>query len=78
MFNLMEDHDIYAKYVSLVKKNRGIRIKKKSDHVKYVQENTYIICNSIEHVSQNFPTLPAYKNVSMTKSILYTLSRNQT
>ena len=58
MFNLREDHDLYAKYASLAKKIEALKLKK-SDQVKSVQETTCIICNSIKHVTQTCPTLPA-------------------
>ncbi|XP_052299939.1 uncharacterized protein LOC127903649 [Citrus sinensis] len=56
--NLREDHDLQAKFASLVRKVEALE-HKKSDQVKSVQEIACNICNSNDHFTQECPTLPA-------------------
>ncbi|XP_052289053.1 uncharacterized protein LOC127899634 [Citrus sinensis] len=58
--NLREDHDLQAKFASLVRKVEALE-HKKSDQVKSVQEIACNICNSNDHFTQECPTLPALK-----------------
>ncbi|XP_024035548.1 uncharacterized protein LOC112096355 [Citrus clementina] len=58
--NLREDHDLQAKFPSLVRKVEALE-HKKSDQVKSVQEIACNICNSNDHFTQECPTLPALK-----------------
>ncbi|KAK9211927.1 hypothetical protein WN943_001306 [Citrus x changshan-huyou] len=58
--NLREDHDLQAKFASLVRKVEALE-HKESDQVKSVQEIACNICNSNDHFTQECPTLPTLK-----------------
>ena len=58
--NLKEDHDLQAKFASLVRKVEALE-HKKNDQVKSVQKIACNICNSNDHFTQECPTLPALK-----------------
>ena len=57
---LREDHDLQAKFASLVRKVEALE-DKKSEQVKFVQEIACDICSSNDHLTQNCPTLLALK-----------------
>jgi hypothetical protein len=38
MYNLREDHDLQAKFLSLVRKVKGLELKKKGGQLKFIQE----------------------------------------
>ena len=61
IYNLRDDHDLQAKFASLVRKVEGFE-NKKSDQVKFVQEIACNVCSSNnDHFTQDCPTLPALK-----------------
>ena len=68
MFNLREDHDLFAKYASLGRKVEALETKK-TEHVKTIQEVACHICNSNKHLTQNCPTLLHCKIVFQTKLV---------
>jgi hypothetical protein len=58
MHNLREDHDLQAKFASLVRKVEALELKK-SGHIKSVQEIVCQICETNEH--NKYPTLPSFR-----------------
>jgi hypothetical protein len=60
MYNLREDHDLQAKFVSLARKVKALEFKK-SGHLKFVQDIVCQICENNEHSTNDCPTLPSFK-----------------
>ena len=58
--NLREDHDLQAKFASLVRKVKVLE-HKKSDQVKSIQEIACIICSSNDYFTQDCLTLPTLR-----------------
>ena len=66
MYNLRADYDLQVKFASLTGKVETLKLKM-SDYVKSVQDISSHVCNSIDHFTQNYPTLLALKEVCMNK-----------
>jgi hypothetical protein len=60
MYNLREDHDLQAKFASLVRKVEALELKK-SGQIKSVQEIVCQICETNKHSTNDCPTLPSFK-----------------
>ena len=60
MYNLREDHDLQAKFASLGRKVEALELKK-SDQLKSVQDIVCQICETNEHITNDRPTLPSFK-----------------
>jgi hypothetical protein len=60
MYNLREDHDLQAKFASLVRKVEALELKK-SGQLKSIQEIVCQICEINEHSTNDCPTLPSFK-----------------
>ena len=60
MYNLREDHDLQAKFASLDRKIEALEFKK-SGQLKYVQDIMCQICEMNEHETNDYPTLPSFK-----------------
>jgi hypothetical protein len=60
MYNLREDHDLQAKFTSLAKKFEALELKK-SGQLKSVQDIVCQICETNEHLTNDCPTLPSFK-----------------
>jgi len=60
MYNLREDHDLQAKFASLTRKVEALKLKR-SGQLKPVQEIVCQICKSNEHLTNDCPTLPSFK-----------------
>jgi hypothetical protein len=60
MYNLREDHDLQAKFASLARKVEVLELKK-SGQLKSVQDIVCQICETNEHLTNDCPTLPSFK-----------------
>jgi hypothetical protein len=60
MYNLREDHDLQAKFTSLARKVEALEFKK-SGQLKYVQDIVCQICETNKHSTNDYPTLPSFK-----------------
>jgi hypothetical protein len=60
MYNLREDHDLQAKFASLARKVEALEFKKRGQ-LKSVQDIVCQICETNEHVTNDCPTLPSFK-----------------
>jgi hypothetical protein len=60
LYNLREDHNLQAKFTSLARKVEALELEK-SGQLKYVQEIVCQICETNEHSTNDFPTLPSFK-----------------
>jgi hypothetical protein len=60
MYNLREDHDFQAKFASLARNVEALELKK-SGQLKSVQDIVCQICETIEHSTNDCPTLPFFR-----------------
>ena len=60
MHNLREDHDLQAKFASLVRKVEALELKT-IGQLKYVQDIECQICETNEHSTNDYPTLPSFR-----------------
>ena len=60
MYNLREDHDLQAKFASLARKVEALELKKKGQ-LKSVQDIVCQICETNEYATNDYPTLPSFK-----------------
>jgi len=60
MYNLREDHNLQAKFASLARKVEALELKM-SGQLKYVQEIVCQIYETNEHSTNDYPTLPSFK-----------------
>ena len=60
MYNLREYHDLQAKFASLARKVEALELKK-SGQLKFVQDIVCQICEINEHATNDYPTLPSFK-----------------
>ena len=60
MYNLIEDHDLHAKFASLVRKVKELELKR-SGQLKCVQNIVCQICETNEHSTNDCPTLSSFK-----------------
>jgi len=60
MYNLREDHDLQAKFASLARKVEALEFKK-SGQLKSIQDIVCQICETNEHLTNDCPTLPSFK-----------------
>ena len=60
MYNLREDHDLQAKFVSLTRKSRHLNLKK-NGQLKFVQDIICQICEVSEHSTNDCLTFPSFK-----------------
>jgi len=59
MYNLREDHDLQAKFASLARKIEVLELKR-SGQLKSVQEIVCQICETNEHSTNDYLTLPSF------------------
>ena len=60
MYNLREDYDLQTKFASLARKVEALELKK-SGQLKFVQDIVCQICETNEHSTTDYPTLPSFK-----------------
>ena len=60
MYNLRKDHDLQAKFACLARKVEALELKR-SGQLKYVQKIACQVCETNKHSTNDFPTLPYFK-----------------
>jgi len=60
IYNLREDHDLQAKFVSLARKVEALELKR-CCQLKSVQDIVCQICETNEYSTNEYPTLPSFK-----------------
>jgi hypothetical protein len=60
MYKLREDYDLEVKFTFLARKVEALELKR-SGQLKYVQVIVCQICETNEHSTNDYPTLPSFK-----------------